>query len=79
MFLFLVYPSDVTFTLITSGDIISGDNVRVRCVTANFHLDASFNGMRWKIGNGHDDNSISMVDDTGFTLTDASYGELYIF
>ena len=73
--MFAVYPSYVTFTLMTSGEIISGDIVNVRCVTANFHLDAVFNEMRWKIGNRHDDNSLSMEDDTGFTLTDASNGE----
>ena len=78
VFSYAVYPSDVTLTLITSGDIISGQNVTFRCVTENFHLDTTFEEMRWKIGNGHDENQLTTYDDRGFTPTNGNNGEISV-
>ena len=78
MFSYAVYPSDVTLTLITSGDIISGQNVTFRGVTENFHLDTTFDEMRWKIGNAHDENQLTMHDDSSYTPTNGNNGEISI-
>ena len=78
MFYYAVYPSDVTLTLITSSDIISGQNVTFRCVTENFHLDTTFEEMRWKIGNAHDGSQLTTYDDTGLTSSNGNNGEIAI-
>ena len=73
-----VYPSDVTLTLITSGNIISGQNVTLRCVTENFHLDTTFEEMRWKIGNANDGSQLAIYDDRSFTRINGNNGEIAI-
>ena len=75
MFSCAVYPSDVTLTLKTSGNIKSGQNVTFMCVTEHFNLDTTFEEMRWKIGNAHDGIQLTTYDDRSFTITNGNDGE----